>query len=364
MFGTRLVGSVGTGGQNREIAMELLGVGIDDEGTGAFGDRERQRRLAAGGGATYEEDARHQPFRPFPRSTMSELLYLVAPPERRPLDPALIRRAERLAGSGPRWLDPGGACALALERPLEGSRRAELLELVERAQIDHAVLPVSRRRKRLLVCDMDSTIIDIECIDELARHAGIGAEVAELTRRAMAGEIPFREALETRVRMLEGVPVRVIDEICRERLRLHPGARTLVRTMQAHGAFCALVSSGFTEFTRYVRTLVGFDMDQANTLEIRDGVLTGRLVPPLLGPESKDETLHRLGVTRGIATEDAVAVGDGANDIPMLRRAGLGVAYRGHPEVRRHADACITHTDLRSVLYFQGYARDAFRESG
>ncbi len=294
---------------------------------------------------------------------MPEALYLVAPPARRPLDPALVARVSRLAGTAPRWLDPGTACAFDFEHPLDERHRHELLELAAETETDHALLPVASEPKRLLVCDMDSTIIDIECIDELARHAGIGAEVATLTRRAMAGEIPFHEALETRVRMLEGVPVRVIDEICRERLRLNPGARTLVRTMQAHGAFCALLSSGFTEFTRHVRILVGFDMDQANTLEIRDGILTGRLVPPLLGPESKHRTLHRLATRRGVGLERTVAVGDGANDIPMLRAAGLGVAFRGHPEVRRHADAAVVHSDLRSVLFFQGFARDTFHEA-
>ncbi len=295
---------------------------------------------------------------------MSELLHLVAPSERGPLDPALVERARRLAGGSLRWLEPGTAAVIELERPADAPARAELTELLSTEPLDYALLPAAGQRKRLLVCDMDSTIIDIECIDELARHAGIGAEVAELTKRAMAGEIDFHQALETRVRMLEGLPVRVIDEICRERLQCNPGARTMVRTMQAHGAFCALLSSGFTEFTRYVRTVVGFDMDQANTLEIHDGVLTGRLVPPLLGPEAKHRTLHRLAAKQGIGTDAAVAVGDGANDIPMLEAAGLGVAYRAHPEVRRHARACIRHSDLRSVLFFQGFPREAFVEAG
>ena len=295
---------------------------------------------------------------------MPEILYLVAPAERGPLDPRLLAELRRLTGGEPRWLDPGIACAIALARPAGEAFHAELSALLAEAPVDHALLPERGRRGRLLVCDMDSTIVDIECIDELANHAGVGAEVAALTRRAMAGEIDFHAALETRVRMLEGVPVRVIDEICRERMRLNPGARTLVRTMQANGAFCALLSSGFTEFTRYVRTLVGFDMDQANTLEIRDGVLTGRLLPPILGPESKHRTLLRLAAGRGCGPAEAVAVGDGANDIPMLQEAGLGIAYRGHAEVRRRADACILHTDLRSVLFFQGYPRDAFHEVG
>ncbi len=295
---------------------------------------------------------------------MPEILYLVAPAEQGPLDPRMLAEARRLTGAEPRWLDPGSACALPLARPADACLRANLDELLAGQPVDQALLPEARGPRRLLVCDMDSTIVDIECIDELAKHAGVGGEVAALTRRAMAGEIAFHEALETRVRMLEGVPVRVIDEICRERMRLNPGARTLVRTMQANGAFCALLSSGFTEFTRYVRTLVGFDMDQANTLEIRDGVLTGRLLPPILGPESKHRTLLRLAAARGCGPAEAVAVGDGANDIPMLREAGLGIAYRGHREVRRHADACILHTDLRSVLFFQGYPREAFHEVG
>lgn len=266
----------------------------------------------------------------------------------------------RLAGEVPHWLDRGRAAELLFRASGDPARLRALAETLADAPVDHALLPARGRRKRLLLCDMDSTVVTIECIDELAAHAGIRERVAELTRRAMAGEIAFERAVTERVALLAGVPVRVIDEICRERLRLQPGARTLVRTMQAHGAFCALVSGGFREFTHYVRILAGFDADYANTLEVRDGLLTGRLVPPVLGPRAKFDTLRHLARVRGLDLSETLAIGDGANDADMIRAAGLGLAYRAHEVLRRVADACIDHTDLTTALHFQGFARDEF----
>lgn len=269
----------------------------------------------------------------------------------------------RIAGSHPSWLDAPRAAELPLVSDSPG-RRSELVALLDGCPVDRAFVPARDRRAKLLLCDMDSTVITVECIDELADCAGIRAEVAAITRQAMAGEIPFEEALARRVALLAGLPVRVINDICRQRIRLQPGVRTLVRTMQAHGAFCALVSGGFSEFTRYVRLLAGFDADYANTLDIRDGLLTGRLVPPVLGARAKLETLFHLAKARGIAPADALAIGDGANDLEMIRAAGLGIAFRAHPVLRQAADAHIDHTDLTAALYFQGYRRDEFAPAG
>ncbi len=354
--------SVRLGGKQRQMAVELLGVGIDDPGTGSPGEIESQGRLAARRGASYDENPYHRPSDRLSSAMSDPILCVVAPAGHDLLDAALIRGLRSWVPGELRWLDPGRAFEIRPSAPLSPSTRAQVERFLSSLPVDFAMVPAACRRKRLLVCDMDSTIVDIECIDELAAHAGIREKVSELTRRAMAGEIDFRDALEARVRMLAGLPVRVIDEICRERLHLNPGARTLVRTMQAHGAFCALVSGGFTEFTRHVRVLAGFDMDQANTLEIRDGYLTGRLLPPLYDPSAKERALRRLLARFGLAREESLAIGDGANDIPMLRAAGLGIAYRAHPAVRSAADAAIDHGDLTTALHFQGFARSEFVE--
>ncbi len=287
------------------------------------------------------------------------ILVLVAPRSRALEEIVPLGELGRLAGTPPRWLDPPHAAEWPLAAA-EPARLAAIDALLAGRPIDRAFLPARDRRKRLLVCDMDSTVITVECIDELAARAGIREQVAALTRRAMAGELAFEQALAERVALLAGLPVRVIDEICRETVRLQPGARTLVRTMQAHGAFCALVSGGFGEFTRFVRLLAGFDADYANTLEIRDGVLTGRLVPPVLGPRAKLDTLRHLAGVRDVPLSLTMAIGDGANDAEMVRAAGLGVAFRGHEVLRRVADARVDHADLTAALHFQGYHRDEF----
>ncbi|GBD44545.1 Phosphoserine phosphatase SerB2 [bacterium HR40] len=291
------------------------------------------------------------------------ILVLVAPAGQDLAELVPLSALVRLAGCEVDWLDRPHAAQLPFPAK-DRSRLQEVEALLAGRPVDRALLPAHGRRKRLLLCDMDSTVITVECIDELAARAGLGAEVAALTRRAMAGEIPFADALVRRVSLLAGLPVRVIDEILRERVRLQPGARRLVATMRAHGAFCALVSGGFTEFTRHVRVLAGFDADYANTLEIRDGVLTGRVLPPLLGPEAKLHTLLHLARRFRLDLADTLAIGDGANDLDMVRTAGLGIAFRGHAVLRASADACIDHADLTAALYFQGFRREEMVELG
>jgi phosphoserine phosphatase len=219
------------------------------------------------------------------------------------------------------------------------------------------------RRKKLLVADMDSTMIGQECIDELADYAGLKSRVAAITERAMRGEIAFAPALRERVALLKGLPAAVVDTVIAERIRLTSGGPTLVATMRANGAHACLVSGGFTAFTSRIAAMIGFDEEHANTLVIdAGGQLTGEVAEPVLGREAKLDTLialrQRLRLTRG----ETLAVGDGANDIPMIQAAGLGVAFHGKPAIRETAAACIDHGDLTALLYAQGYRREEFVE--
>lgn len=285
---------------------------------------------------------------------MPAVVCLIADPAVQPLPPPLVREVAHAVGGEARWLaDEAAAEVLA-----ESADPGEVARIVGEAPVDHAVLPAAGRRKRLLISDMDSTVITIECIDELADFAGLKAEVAAVTRRAMNGELEFVAALEARVALLAGLSERVVAEVIRERLRLMPGAITLVRTMRAAGALTVLVSGGFTAFTRYVREVVGFHLDEANGLEVRDGRLTGRLVPPVRGAEAKLAALLRLRAEHGLERAETLAVGDGANDLPMIKAAGLGVAFRAHPRVRAEAPVRIGHGDLTALLYLQGYTRE------
>jgi phosphoserine phosphatase len=259
--------------------------------------------------------------------------------------------------AGPRWLAPGRAAEWAVESPpppvaLEALREALLLDL--------AVVPAAARRKRLFLADMDSTMIEQECIDELADFVGLKAQVSEITERAMRGEIAFEPALRERVALLEGLPVAVVDEIVRERLTLMPGARVLVRTLREAGAHACLVSGGFTLFTERVGALIGFHENRANRLVVRDGRFTGEVEEPILGREAKRATLEELRARLGLDPSQTLAVGDGANDLAMLGEAGLGVAYRAKPAVAAAAHARVDRGDLTALLFMQGYAEDEF----
>ena len=293
------------------------------------------------------------------------VLVVVAPPAGpAPLASDLLYDLERACGSPPCELAPGRAYEFAVRAADAPRLRAFLDERLSGLAVDRALVPAAGRRRRLLVCDMDSTAITVECVDELAREAGVGERVAAITRRAMAGELVFEEALEERVRLLAGLTLAAVDRVIRERVRLAPGLRTLVATMRAHGAFCALVSGGFTEFTRVVRLLAGFDLDRANVLEVDWGVLTGRLVPPVLGREAKRATLEALARRLSLPLSATMAIGDGANDLAMIEAAGLGIGWRPQPVLAAKAGACIRHTDLTSALFFQGYGIGEFVDPG
>jgi phosphoserine phosphatase len=256
--------------------------------------------------------------------------------------------------SGRRWIERGIACDLLFpDRP--GTARKALEGLLP--GVDAIVQAEAGRRKRLLVADMDSTMIEVECIDELADYAGLKAQVAAVTERAMAGELAFEAALAQRVALLAGLEEAAIDRCRAERVTLTPGAVELVRTMKLGGALTILVSGGFTRFADPIGAEIGFDRVVANRLVAEGGRLTGSVEPPVLGAGGKHRALLDALAERGLEAAQALAVGDGANDIPMLREAGLGVAYRAKPAAAEAADARIEHNDLTALLYAQGYAR-------
>ena len=229
-------------------------------------------------------------------------------------------------------------------------------KLIGSRPIDFAVLPERDQKARLLIADMDSTIIQCECLDELADLAGFGPQVSAITERAMRGELDFEGALRERVKMLEGLPEDTLEQTYRERIKSMPGAKVLVHTMRQNGAVTALVSGGFTYFTSRVADDVGFEMNFGNTLEIANGKLTGNVADPILGREAKLATLERLCTEHHIDFQDVIAVGDGANDLAMLQRAGTGVSFRGKPIVEEGADVAVKTTDLTTLLYLQGYS--------
>ena len=249
---------------------------------------------------------------------------------------------------------------LILEGDDPAAIRAALTPALATQTLDWCLQPLEGRKKRLLVADMDSTIINVECLDELADFAGLKAEISAITERAMRGELAFEGALRERVAMLKGLAVTALQQAYDERVRLNPGARTLVQTMRGHGGRCVLVSGGFSFFTGRVAQAAGFHAHHANTLEDADGALTGRVGEPILGREAKLATLKQEAALIGAPLSATLAVGDGANDLAMIEAAGLGVAYRAKPVVAAQADARVEHTDLTALLFFQGYAADAF----
>lgn len=287
---------------------------------------------------------------------------LVGAPGAGTLFPALADRAAAAArASAVYFLADGEACDLPLSDRMGGEEaRVAIIDALDGAPLDVVVQEQDTRRHRLLLADMDSTVIEQECIDELAAEAGLGERVAAITARAMAGEVDFDGALRERVALLQGLPASVIDKVLRERIREASGARTLVATMRAHGARCALVSGGFTAFTQAVAARLGFHEHRANVLEIADGRLTGRVREPILGRDAKVAALREIAAAHGLTPADALAVGDGANDLGMIAAAGTGVALHAKPAVAAAAPHRIDHGDLSALLYLQGYRRSDF----
>jgi phosphoserine phosphatase len=238
--------------------------------------------------------------------------------------------------------------------------RANILAVIGSASIDLVIQDAETRRKRLLIADMDSTMIGQECIDELAAEVGLKERVAAITARAMNGEIAFEPALRERVALLKGLPISVVDEVIAKRITLTPGGRELIATMKSKGHYTALVSGGFTVFTGPIAKTLGFDENRANVLLEDNGVLTGYVAEPILGKQAKVDALNDISEKLGISPKDALAVGDGANDLGMLQLAGSGVALHAKPTVAAQAKIQINHGDLSALLYIQGYRKTDF----
>jgi len=284
---------------------------------------------------------------------------LLTNPETPVLERVTVESLRNAWGGGEaRWLDPGVAAEFDLaEAP---ANRWEVWEGLQALRVDMVVQKAEGRKKRLLIADMDSTMIRQECIDELADEAGVGAHVAGITARAMNGELDFEAALRERVGLLKGLPEDVIGRVLRDRITLMPGGPVLLATMKANGAYAALVSGGFTAFTSAVAVQLGFDENRANTLHVADGKLAGTVAEPILGKEAKLVALNEITARLGITPAEAIAVGDGANDLPMLLAAGTGVALHAKPRVQADCEVRVNHGDLTALLYLQGYARDEF----
>ena len=290
-------------------------------------------------------------------------LVFVASPEDKPAYREALLMLGRVALN--RKLPPpevlsGWESAQWIYESVDSELRQEAAAAVAEMPVDWALVPVEGRRKKLLVADMDSTIINVECLDELADFAGIKAEIAAITERAMRGELEFEPALRERVAKLKGLALDALHKTYDERVQLNPGAATLVKTMAKHGARCVLVSGGFTFFTSRVAEAAGFHANRANELLDDGAALTGAVQEPILGRAAKLEALRGEAQTLEITEADALAIGDGANDLDMIKAAGLGIAYRAKPVVAAEANAKIDYTSLEAALFFQGYRREEF----
>jgi phosphoserine phosphatase len=291
---------------------------------------------------------------------MSHVVTLIA--SRDLPDPAGLaaRATDALGGGPPHWLAPGIAVDIPFVPAVGSDERVtaqRIRDIAGDVPVDVVVQPAAGRRKRLLLADMDSTMIGQECLDELADFVGQKARVAAITERAMRGEMAFEPALQERVALLAGLSAGVVEEVIEKRITLTPGGRALVRTMAAHGAHTCLVSGGFTLFTAPIAAAIGFAENRGNRLDVDGGGrFTGRVQPPILGRDAKLATLVELRSALGLEKSETLVVGDGANDLLMISDAGLGVAYHAKPVVAAAAGARIDHCDLTALLYAQGYA--------
>jgi phosphoserine phosphatase len=296
---------------------------------------------------------------------MQNVLTLIAADSGPGLEPVRVEQACHAlvacgADVGPaNWLAPTIACDIPFEGPEPAKMQSAIAAALSGTPVDIVIQDVQNRRKKLLLADMDSTIVTSETLDELAAQANIKNEIAAITQRAMLGEIAFDDALRDRVAMLKGLPIRALEATL-AKVEVSPGARVLVNTMRANGAYTVLVSGGLTYFSGRIADRIGFDTHRGNELEISAGALTGKVKEPVFGRNGKLATLHALAADRDVPLALTLAVGDGANDLPMLEAAGLGVAYRAKPIAADGASARVNHGGLDALLYLQGYRRDEF----
>lgn len=292
---------------------------------------------------------------------MSFIITIITNKDHNPLNENLVNRVfkileKKLAKiNNFSWLSVENACDIEVSDIEYDNARQILRQYSDELKFDFAITQKDNRRKKLLICDMDSTIIEQECIDEIAEILGIKDKVAAITEAAMNGKIEFASALKERVALLKDIKEDTLEQVYSEKITLMPGAAALVATMNKYGAKTILVSGGFTLFTNKIAHRIGFNENHANILEIKNGKLTGRVIEPILDKSSKLEILQNLIEKYGLAKEDTIAVGDGANDLPMLKYAGIGVAFRAKEIVRQETQFHINYTDLTSLLYIQGF---------
>jgi len=288
-----------------------------------------------------------------------QVVTLITTPTETNLDAALVESLRNAWGGGEvNWLAVDEAAEFAVPRVPDN--QWDVWADLQKGCVDLVVQPLKGRRKRMLLADMDSTMIRQECIDELAAEVGVGAHVAGITARAMNGELDFEEALIERVGLLKGLPEAMIEQVLDARITYMPGGYELVSTMKANGAYAALVSGGFTAFTARVAAALGFDENRANTLLVAEGKLRGDVKRPILGKAAKVEALNDITARLGLSPAEVLAVGDGANDLGMLKLAGTGAALHAKPTVQAECDVRINHGDLTALLFLQGYSRDEF----
>lgn len=298
---------------------------------------------------------------------MTHVAVLIGPSQSASLTDSIVDEARSTLDQhgakieGIKWLSPHEAVEISFAGTETTTIQSALKQNL--TGVDIAVLPKDGRKMQLLIADMDSTIIAVECIDELADFIGVKREVAQITEAAMRGELDFDQALAQRVALLKDMPVETLERCFQERVRFNPGAKALVQTMRANGAYCALVSGGFTFFTSRVAESLGFHLNRANELGVVSGKLTGKVVPPISNAATKLETLNQLMNELGLEKDVTLAVGDGANDIPMMEAAGLSIAYHGKPKAQDAATFTINHGDLSALLYIQGYSGQEFHGS-
>ena len=297
---------------------------------------------------------------------MSYVLTLVASQNDAPVTEAHFKNLEQIIGyynleftSKLVWLDKKDAAEVAISGPSQSSMITHLRETFEDERIDFFVTKNENRQKKLLLADMDSTIAATETLDELAAYAGIKDKIAEITERAMEGKIDFHDALKERVGLLEGLSTNCLSETLEE-TNLNPGAEIFVKTMRKFGSTCVLISGGFTFFTEAIAQRCDFEFNHGNTLEIKDNALTGQVIPPILDKYAKVDFLEKYMKELDIGADDCLTIGDGANDLPMLKMADLGIGYHPKEAVKAEIDNCILYGNLSAALYAQGFSSNYF----